>query len=202
MKQATTKRLEKRLEELISAFSTVEGYSDRELLFLAECEKRWLDGKGAPHFIRAECDRIFECVLPDWLKLQQQKKLQQQQELERQKESEQQEKLQQKEEREQQKELQHQEKLRQEEELKQQKESQQQEEIEYEESERRAFDEFLKQERQRMHLPPTKEESDEFGVRMDVWSQQRPKPPGGCSSAEFWERVRQRTIRNDVQRVG
>ena len=129
MRQATMKQMEKRLEKLRSAFSTSADYSNHEMLLILECDKRWPEGKGAPRFIQAECDRIFECMLPDWLKLQQQKKLQQQQELQRRKESEQQEKLQQKEERQQQKKLQQQEKLRQKEELKQQKESQRQEKL-------------------------------------------------------------------------
>ena len=119
MKQVTTRNLEKRLEKLTRAFRTSTGYFNHELLFAVECEKRWPDGKGEPRFIRAECDRIMDCLRPDYEKLQQQKKLQQQREFQRQKELERREKLQRREALQRQKELERQEKLRKKEELKQ-----------------------------------------------------------------------------------
>jgi len=52
------------------ALSTSEESFNHELLFVYECDKRWPDGKGAPRFIGAECDRIIECARPDYEKLQ------------------------------------------------------------------------------------------------------------------------------------
>jgi len=66
----TTKHLERRLEKVMRALSTSEEYFNHELLFVYECDKRWPDGKGAPRFIGAECDRIIECARPDYEKLQ------------------------------------------------------------------------------------------------------------------------------------
>jgi hypothetical protein len=60
---------------------TSQSYCNHELLFAVECEKRWPDRKKEPRFIGAECDRIMECVRPDWEKLQPWKKLQRQQEM-------------------------------------------------------------------------------------------------------------------------
>jgi hypothetical protein len=133
--------------------------------------------------------------------LERQEKVQRREALQRQKELQRLEKLRRKEELKRQKELQRQEELEPQEEL------QRKAEIEYEESERRAFDEFLKQERQRMHLPPTKEESSEFRVHLEAWNKQRPKRPAKAAVVPLRSRQapadHDKGLRaNQVQRVG